>query len=157
MVVACRVGFNAKKESRWFSVGAARLDASAGIERAGGDRPQFGKIQYDSPGTHTGSNAKLNAEYVTIKNTSTSTLSLTGYTVHDAAGHSYTFGTFHLRAGKTVYLHTGTGTDTWKHRYMNRGWYVWNNNGDIAHLHNALGTLRDACTRPGGAPDYKYC
>jgi hypothetical protein len=72
--------------------------------------------------------------------------------VHDAVGHSYTFGTFHLSAGQTVYLHTGTGADIWQHRYWSHGWYVWNNNGDTAHLHNALGTLRDACTWPGGAP-----
>jgi Lamin Tail Domain len=86
--------------------------------------PQFGKVQYDSPGSDTGSNTSLNAEYITIKNTSSSRLSLTGYTVHDAAGHSYTFGTFHLSAGKTVYLHTGTGTDTWQHRYWGQDWYV---------------------------------
>ena len=83
-------------------------------------------------------------------NTSSSTLSLTGDTVHDAVGHTYTFDTFHLSAGKTVYLHIGTGT--WQHRYWGQDWYVWNNNGDTAHLHNALGTLRDACTVSGSAP-----
>jgi hypothetical protein len=119
--------------------------------------PQLGKIQYDSPGTDTGSNASLNAEYVAINNTSSSTKNLTGYTVHDAAGHTYTFGTFALSAGKTVYLHTGAGTDSWNHRYWDRDWYVWNNNGDTAHLHNGLGTLRDACSWPGGYPGYKYC
>lgn len=118
---------------------------------------QFGRVNYDSPGSDTGSNVSLNAEYITIKNTSSSRLSLTGYTVHDAAGHSYTFGTFHLSAGQTVYLHTGTGTNTWQHRYWGKSWYVWNNNGDTAHLHNALGTLRDACSWPGGSPGYKYC
>jgi hypothetical protein len=50
--------------------------------------PQFGKIYYDSPGSHDRSNASLNAEYVTIKNSSSSTLSLTGYTVRDLAGHT---------------------------------------------------------------------
>jgi hypothetical protein len=54
----------------------------------------FGKIYYDSPGSDTGSNASLNAEYVTVKNTSSTTRSLTGYTVRDKANHVYKFGTF---------------------------------------------------------------
>jgi hypothetical protein len=50
---------------------------------------QFGKIYYDSPGSDTGSNASLNAEYVTIKNSSSKARSLTGYTVRDKANHLY--------------------------------------------------------------------
>lgn len=81
-------------------------------------------------------------------------MSLTGYTVRDAVGHTYTFGTFSLRAGKRVYLHTGSGTDTWQHRYWGQDWYIWNNNGDTAQLRNALGTPRDSCSYLGGSPGY---
>jgi hypothetical protein len=121
--------------------------------------PEFGKIQYNSPGSDTGSNTSLNAEYITIKNTSNSRRSLAGYTVHDRAGHTYTFGSnVTIGPGKFLRLHTGSGTDTWSDKYWGRGWYVWNNNGDTAHLHNALGTLRDSCKWTGNETGgYKYC
>ena len=78
---------------------------------------QFGKIYYNSPGSDTGSNTSLNAEWVRIKNTGTTTRSLTGWTVRDAAGHVYKFGTFSLKPGTYVTLHTGKGTNTAYHRY----------------------------------------
>jgi hypothetical protein len=121
--------------------------------------PEFGKIQYDSPGSDTGNNASLNAEYVTIKNTSSRRLSLAGYTVHDRAGHTYTFASnVTIAPGKFLRLHTGRGADTWSDKYWGRNWYVWNNNGDVAHLHNAFGTLRDNCTWSGKETGgYKNC
>ena len=73
---------------------------------------QLGRIQYDSPGTDTRTNSSLNAEYVTIKNLGSSARSLTGFTVRDAQNHVYKFGSFTLRAGRTVRLHTGHGTNT---------------------------------------------
>jgi hypothetical protein len=42
------------------------------------------------------SNIKLNAEYVTIKNTGATTRTLVGWTVRDAAHHIYTFFSFKL-------------------------------------------------------------
>ncbi len=57
---------------------------------------QFRLIQYNSPGTDTGSNSSLNAEFVTLKNTGTTSRDLTGWTVEDLAGHVYTFGRFTL-------------------------------------------------------------
>lgn len=73
---------------------------------------QFRRLQYDAPGRDTRSNASINAEYVVIKNTSGSAKSLTGWTVRDASGHVYTFGTFTLAAGATVTLRSGRGTNT---------------------------------------------
>ena len=53
---------------------------------------QFRKIQYDTPGADKPvTNTKLNAEYVTIKNTGTTARTLTGWTVRDPAHHGYTF------------------------------------------------------------------
>jgi hypothetical protein len=130
----------------------------ASTAQAAGVYPKFGKIQYDSPGSDTGSNASLNAEYITIKNPHSVRLYLAGYTLHDRAGHTYTFkSNVSIAPGNFLRLHTGSGTDTWSDKYWGRGWYVWNNNGDTAHLHNPLGTLRDACTWPGGSPGYIYC
>ena len=45
---------------------------------------QFRKIQYDTPGGDLPvTNTKLKAEYVTIKNTSSTTRTSTGWTVRD--------------------------------------------------------------------------
>jgi hypothetical protein len=117
---------------------------------------QFRKIQYDPPGSDTRTNSQLNAEYVTIKNTGTTTRTLTGWTVRDPQNHVYTFSSFKLGPGQSVRLHTGNGTDTAHHLYWGRGWYVWNNTGDKAILRSSGGTLKDTCTWGDGS-GIKYC
>jgi Lamin Tail Domain len=118
---------------------------------------QFGKIQYDSPGSDTGSNTSRNGEYVVIKNPGTTSRSLTGWTVRDAANHVYKFGTFTLGAGKSVTLRTGKGTNTSATRYWGQTSYVWNNTGDKAYLRTANGTSIDSCTWTATGTGYKYC
>ncbi|HZA94371.1 MAG TPA: lamin tail domain-containing protein [Gemmatimonadales bacterium] len=118
---------------------------------------QLGKIYYNSPGSDTGSNTSLNAEWFRVKNTGTTTRSLTGWTVRDAAGHVYTFGTFSLKPGTYVTVHTGKGTNTASHRYWGRSWYVWNNTGDKATLRRADGVWIDSCSWTSGGLGYKYC
>ncbi|GAA3395729.1 hypothetical protein GCM10020369_69870 [Cryptosporangium minutisporangium] len=108
---------------------------------------QFTRAYYNSPGTDTRTNSSLNAEYLTLKNTTTSTISLSRWTVRDKANHVYTFATnVTLRPGATLWLHTGRGTNTASHRYWNSGNYIWNNTGDTAYLRNASGTQIDTCT-----------
>lgn len=102
-------------------------------------------VQYDSPGTDTGTNRSLNAEWVRIKNFSSTRKTLSGWTLRDRQGHVYRFGTFRLGAGKSVRVHTGSGTNTATDRYWRRGWYVWNNTGDRATLKNRAGTTVDTC------------
>jgi hypothetical protein len=117
---------------------------------------QFRLIYYNSPGSDTGSNSSLNAEYVTLKNVGTTSRNLTGWTIEDLAGHVYTFGSFQLGAGGKVRIHTGKGTNTSTDRYWGRSWYVWNNTGDKARLHNSRGTWQDSCSW-GSTPGYLYC
>jgi hypothetical protein len=108
---------------------------------------KLGRIQYDSPGTDTRSNASLNAEWVTIRNTGTRRVNVKGWTLRDTSRHVYTFGsTFYLGAGSAVRIHTGSGTSTATNRYWGRRAYVWNNDGDTAILRNASGTGIDRCT-----------
>jgi hypothetical protein len=111
---------------------------------------QFGKIVYNSPGTDTRTNTSLNAEYVLIRNTGSTTRCLTGWTVRDAAAHVYTFSTFCLGGYKSVTLHTGHGTNTSTNRYWGSGNYIWNNTGDKAYLRNAAGTQADYCAWGSG-------
>lgn len=118
---------------------------------------QLGRIQYDSPGADTRSNASLNAEYVTITNVSSANRSLTGYTVRDAQSHVYTFGSFTLRARRSVRLHTGRGTNTSTDRYWGSRNYIWNNGGDKATLKSRSGVTVDTCSWTRTGAGYKYC
>jgi hypothetical protein len=117
----------------------------------------IGKIQYDSPGSDTRTNTSLNAEYVTLKNTSSTSRSLRGWTLRDAQGHVYTFGTFTLGAGRSVVIHTGKGSNTSTNRYWGSGNYIWNNTGDTAYLRGPAGTLLDSCRWTTTRPGYTYC
>jgi hypothetical protein len=106
---------------------------------------RFSRIQYDSPGSDTGSNKSLNAEWAKITNFSASKRTLTGWTVRDPQAHVYKFLTFTLGAGNSVKLHTGHGTNTKTDVYWRQDNYVWNNTGDKAILKNKAGTTVDTC------------
>jgi hypothetical protein len=114
------------------------------------------KIYFDSPGADTGSNSSLNAEWIRLRNTGSTGRYLTGWTIRDASGHVYRFGTYRLRAGYAVTVHTGNGTNTRLNRYWRSDGYVWNNNGDTAKLKNRAGTLIDRCSY-SGAGDWTNC
>lgn len=109
----------------------------------------FTKVYFDSPGSDTRTNSSLNAEYFVLKNHGTDTRNISGWTVEDATGYRYTFGTFSLKGGASVTVHTGKGTNTAAHRYWGRGSYVWNNTGDTAYLFTAGGTQKDRCSFTG--------
>lgn len=118
-------------------------------DAAGGLR--ITEVYYDSPGSDSGSNTSLNAEFVVLKNFSSKTKTLTGWTVRDRSAHVYRFGTFRLAAGSKVTLHTGTGTNTAHHRYWRSAAYIWNNTGDRATLKNKSGNIVDRCTWGDGS------
>lgn len=54
-------------------------------------------------------------------------------------------------------VRTGKGTATSTQRYYNRTWYVWNNTGDTAYLHNKAGTQQDTCTWTSVGTGSKTC
>jgi len=107
------------------------------------------RIYFDSPGSDTGSNRSLNNEWIRLKNTGNSGRSLTGWTIRDTSGHVYRFGTFRLRADRTVTVHTGSGSNSRRHRYWRQDAYVWNNDGDRATLKTAGGNVVDRCSYSG--------
>jgi hypothetical protein len=106
---------------------------------AGKPTLRFTKIQYDAPGADTRANSQLNKEFVVIKNTGGKAVQFKNWTLRDAQRHVYRFPAFSLKPGKSVAVHTGRGKNTAKHLYMNRGWYIWNNDKDTATLRNAQG------------------
>jgi hypothetical protein len=112
---------------------------------------------WGAPGSDTGSNASLNAEYVKIKNTGSRAKALTSWRLHDQSHHRYTFGTFTLCGGCHVNIHTGHGTNTAKNRYWGSGAYIWNNAGDKATLVKPSGNIRDTCNWGPSPPGFKRC
>jgi hypothetical protein len=114
-------------------------------------------IYFDSPGSDTGSNSSLNAEWVQLKNTTSTRKTLTGWTLHDASSHVYPFPAFNLPAGSTVKVHTGSGSDTGHDLYWRSSGYIWNNSGDTATLRNAGGSVVDRCSYGSSADPEATC
>jgi hypothetical protein len=115
------------------------------------------KAYYNSPGSDNGSNTSLNAEYVRLTNKRSSTINLKYWTLRDKSSHVYKFSSnFYLKAGASVVIHTGRGTNTSSHRYWGRSGYVWNNTGDAAYLRNSAGTAIDSCSW-GRTGSYTNC
>ena len=82
----------------------------------------------------------LDDEYVVFENTGDDPLDLSGWTVEDEAGRTYTFPDgYVLDAGGTVTLRTGTGTDTDADLYWGSGSAIWNNDGDTVIVRNSDG------------------
>lgn len=127
-----------------LSVGTLLAASTPSPAQAAG-RIYISKVQYDSPGSDTGSNTSLNAEWVRITNSTGRARTLTGWTLRDASSHVYKFPTTTLRAGDSLRVHTGKGSNTAANKYWKLSWYVWNNTGDKATLKNRAGTVIDTC------------
>ncbi|UPV75952.1 thermonuclease family protein [Halorussus limi] len=81
-----------------------------------------------------------NDERVQVKNTGSGELDLSGYTLEDAAGHTYTFPSgFTLASGDSVWVHSGSGTDDSDDLYAAFGHEIWNDGGDTAYLYDENG------------------
>jgi hypothetical protein len=130
--------------------GAQQANAACGVS--------IYRIYYNSPGSDTGSNTSLNAEWIQLKNSCATGKSLYRWKISDAAGHVYTFGTYTLAANSKVKIHTGRGSNTSLNRYWGQSWYIWNNTGsETARLRNSAGTLIDTCSYTGATIANKYC
>jgi hypothetical protein len=71
---------------------------------------QIMKVYYDSPGSDLRSNASLNGEYMTIRNTTRRAIDLAGWTLRDKTGYQYAFTDDQLLgAGKKLTIRTGQG------------------------------------------------
>lgn len=84
----------------------------------------------------------LDDEYVVFENGGETGLDLSGWTVADAVGHTYTVpdGTT-LDTGDRLTLHTGTGRDGSSDLYWNAESPIWNNDGDTVTVSDRSGTL----------------
>jgi hypothetical protein len=110
----------------------------------------FTASNFNAPGNDNLA-ANLNGEWVRIKNTCTTTRSLSGWTVKDYGSlHTYRFPTgVSIRVGYSITLYTGRGTNTATKRYWGRTYgAVWNNSApEYAYLRNSAGTLQSRWTQ----------
>ena len=103
----------------------------------GGTALRITEIHADAEGDES---ANLNDEYLTFGNAGNETLDLSGWTVSDAADHTYTFPEgAEIAPNGTLTLHTGSGEDGDGHLYWGEGAPVWNNAGDTVIVRNASG------------------
>lgn len=119
-------------------------------------RMQLGEIWYNSPGPDHGGTTSLDAEWVQLRNTSGSRITMTGWTLRDAAHHVFRFPAFTIRPHASVKIHTGPGRNTQSDLYWGSHWYIWNNTGDTAILQDGGGHRLDTCTYPGTS-DHYFC
>lgn len=133
------------------AVGAAPAEAAPAVKVV--------KVLYNPPGNDLPiTNTKLNTEYIVVKNVSSTTRTLTGWTVRDKQSHIYTLPTFSLGAGKSVTIRTGRGTRTATTLYWGSDAYIWNNSGtDAAILRNRAGTTVHTCSYTANSTGVKAC
>jgi competence protein ComEC len=113
--------------------------ATDGGTTATDDSLQIAAINADAEGDDR---ENLNDEYVAFENVGDEPLDLSGWTVEDEAGRTYTFANgYTLAAGETVTLHTGSGTDSDTDLYWGSGSPIWNNGGDTVIVRNSDGDI----------------
>jgi hypothetical protein len=107
------------------ALGAAAIPASAdnGPRHGQRDQVEISRVQHDSPGFNDRS---LNKEWVDITNNSRRDVNLSGWTLSDRDGHTYTFRHYRLDGHSTVRVHTGFGHDTRHDLFQDRRSHVWN-------------------------------
>jgi hypothetical protein len=107
---------------------------------------QITTIRYDPPGKDVRTKKQLDAEYVVIKNNTKTAKDLDGYTLRDTSRHVYSFGDVRLKAGHSIKVHTGRGSDSSTNVYWDSGNFIWNNTGDKATLKSSSGKTLDSCS-----------
>lgn len=96
--------------------------------------------QFNAPGDDS---QNPEEEWVCFRNKGDGAASMTGWTVVDEYGWTYTFPDFTLAPGATVRVVTGCGTPTADTLYWCKGGNsaVWNNDGDTVHLYDTARNL----------------
>ncbi|MEU9388197.1 lamin tail domain-containing protein [Streptomyces sp. NPDC048279] len=128
-------------------VGAATLPAvAAAPHSAHRDAVVISAVQHDLQGRAVYAGRALNREWVDVTNTARRDVNLSGWTLSDADGHSYTFRHFWLAGHGTVRVHTGQGWDTMRDVYQDRTRSVLNHDRDTVTLRNDHGRFVDSAS-----------
>ncbi|WP_368669251.1 lamin tail domain-containing protein [Streptomyces hyaluromycini] len=127
-------------------VGVTALPAAAHPALSHRDAVVISAVQHDVQGRAVFSGRALNREWVDVTNTSRRDVNLSGWTLSDADGHSYTFRHYRLAGDATVRVHTGEGRDTLTDLYQDRRSSVFNHDADTATLRNERGRYVDSAS-----------
>jgi hypothetical protein len=96
--------------------------------------------QFNAPGDDSKNREE---EWVCFKNEGDRAVDMTGWTLVDEHGWTYTFPQFTLAPASTVRVVTGCGTSTADTLFWCKegSTAVWNNDGDTVHLYDTAGNL----------------
>lgn len=114
-----------------------------------GDRVVISGVHTDVPGRGDRFGRSLNREWVEITNSGRRDVDLSGWTLSDSDGNTYTFRRFRLDDGATVRVHTGSGRNTGSDVYQNRRRVVWDGS-DTATLRTDRGRFVDSTSWGNG-------
>ncbi|MFF9128102.1 lamin tail domain-containing protein [Streptomyces sp. NPDC014889] len=125
-------------------VGTVALPASAADHAPRPHRQNvvISNVHLGSEGRDHRSHRALNQEWVAITNNSRQNVNLSGWTLSDRQGHTYTFRHFRLNGHATVRVHTGVGRDTRADLFQDRHHQIWDRR-DTATLRNERGRVVD--------------
>ena len=147
-------------------------NAKATVERRAAQRTHVARTRvnvtitaaYYDPyvGPDPDTNAGRNLEYIVIRNGGSHTVRLGGWTLRDLArtgqaAHVFRFPKFRLGAGKTVRIHTGTGSKTRSNLYWGSSTYIWGDDADRATLKNSGGTTMSTCSWGSSDTSPTFC
>jgi hypothetical protein len=106
-------------------------------------------------------NAGRNLEYIVIRNGGSRSIALTGFVLHDVprtgSTNRFVFPKFTLRPGKSVRVHTGSGSNSSTDLYWGKSVYVWGDDADTATLQNKAGSNVSVCSWGTASTSPHYC
>jgi hypothetical protein len=102
--------------------------------------------------------ARLNGEWAALENRGDDPAAMSGWTL-SSQRDTYTFRGFTLMPGAKVTMHTGEGTDSPGHLYLNDHRFIWGDRHDVGRLRDAGGLIVDRCNyrRQAGGGSVSIC
>lgn len=137
-----------QREDRYFDLAEEAFASNAGLWELGGcGEPgaanfavDVADIEVDPPGRD---DENLNGEFVTLRNTTTEPIDMSGWTLRDeSTANRYVFPTgTRLEAGALITVFVGCGTDGTDAVYWCSDTPVWSNGGDSVLILDAAGNV----------------
>jgi micrococcal nuclease len=132
------------RKDRYLAVQAGAMDARVGIWSGheplpdGAGQIAIATVHYNAAGDDR---ENLNDEYITIRNSGTTTADLTSWHIRDSDGFVYTLPSVSLSSRESMKIHTGNGTPSAGEIFMGSPDPVLNNDGDTVTLADREGTV----------------